>query len=253
MDQMFPHSNLDWMLCVFDKVSSTNDLAKRLAGTGAPEGTVVVSRKQSMGKGRFGRRWISPSGGLWASLLLRPETSQNIALLPILAGIATAKAVEEVALVKVKLKWPNDLLIGNRKLGGVLVESCYSGTQLRGAIVGLGINVRNSSLDLPKRLKTRAVSLRDIGREVAELDLLQHILDHVGSRYELFRTGKIEFLQREWRQLSSEVGKRLLVKTSGNICEGLATGIDSDGALLVKISTGSVVRVLSSDQLAHFQ
>ncbi len=239
--------HLEWTLHLFHEVGSTNHVAKELARKGAPEGTVVVSTRQSMGRGRLGRQWVSPRGGLWASLLLRPGTVRNLGLIPIVAGVAVAKAVEEIAHVKVGLKWPNDLVVANRKLGGILVESCYSGTQLEATIVGIGINVQNSSLSLPEGLSTKAISLSDVGRDVSELDLLQSIVEHIEPRYQLYRTGKTDSIRREWQQLSMMIGKKFPVKTASEIYEGLATGIDADGALLVKLSTGSTVRILSSE------
>ena len=122
------------------EIDSTMDETARLADAGAAEGTVVVAEVQTAGRGRFGRTWVSPTGNLWVSLLLRPSLD-SVRWLSILAGLASARAISATTGLEVSLKWPNDLRIGRRKVGGVLVENFLDGSDVRHAIIGIGINV----------------------------------------------------------------------------------------------------------------
>ncbi|MFH0849298.1 MAG: biotin--[acetyl-CoA-carboxylase] ligase [archaeon] len=234
---------------LYHEVTSTNDLARTLAANNAPEGTTVVSEKQTTGRGRNGRPWFSPPGGLWASIILRPTDDGNIPLVPIACGVAAAKAIIDVADVKIGLKWPNDLCVRQRKLGGILVERSYTESTTGALIVGIGINVRNKSSDLPPDLATTAISLRDLGKDVDPLHLLREILGEMEIRYEPVGSRKTSDLLDEWRKLSSTLGRKVVVKSNrGSYC-GIAVDIDSTGALMIERSDNSIVAVSSTEAL----
>jgi BirA family transcriptional regulator, biotin operon repressor / biotin---[acetyl-CoA-carboxylase] ligase len=221
----------------FERLSSTQDEIHRLAAAGAPAGTVVVAAEQDAGRGSRGRRWTSPIGGLWLSFLCRPARSVGVEVLSLRVGLAAADALAEVGgLPPVSLKWPNDLILGNRKVGGILCEARWQGDLLVWIAVGLGLNVRNP---VPTDVQTPAGRLVD-WRDDLEPD---HILwPLVGRLLPLAETGSglspselRAFAQRDWL-----AGRELVGPVPGR-----AAGITSDGALQVLLSDGNVVGVSS--------
>lgn len=208
---------------------------------------MVVSEMQSAGRGRKRRPWFSPVGGLWATLILHPPADENIGVLPLICGTAAARAVGDISGLGVKLKWPNDLLVGKRKLGGILSETCYLGSKPNATIVGLGINVRNSTSDLPTELRSTAISLHDLGVETEPMDILRGLIEHLEPRYQLFKDGKVTPLLREWRSLSSTLGRKVSVAVDNTILLGKATGIHSNGTLVVTMASGSTHFVSSAE------
>src|SRR5260370_36590900 len=165
----------------YKRLQSTNTTAYRLAEQSAPEWTVVVADAQTKGRGRRGRRWESPKGGLWFSILLRPNVpSPKLPLLQFLAAVATRQALENETGVSVKLKWPNDLVLGNAKLGGILIESKTLADRISFAILGIGLNINQSKAQLP----VEAISLRLVsGKQHDHRLLLRAILDQMRSSY----------------------------------------------------------------------
>lgn len=232
---------------IYRNLASTNDTAMKLAQLGTSEGTVIVSERQSAGRGRKRRPWLSPVGGLWATLILHPPADENIGVLPLICGTAVARAIHDISGLGVKLKWPNDLLVGKQKLGGILTETCYLGSKLNAAIVGLGINVQNSASNFPAELKGTAISLHDLGIETEPMDILRGVIEHLEPRYQLFKDGYVTPLLREWRSLSSTLGQEVSVAVGNTILLGKATGIHSDGTLVVTMACGSTLSVSSAD------
>src|SRR3977135_247902 len=166
----------------YRRLRSTNTTAYRLAQQSAPEWTVVVADVQTKGRGRGRKKWESPKGGLWFSILLRPKVpSPRLPLLQFLAAIATRQALENQTGLSVKLKWPNDLVLGNEKLGGILIESKTLGDRVSFAILGIGLNINQGKAQLPPG----AMSLRLISGKQQDLRvLLRAILDQMRSSYD---------------------------------------------------------------------
>jgi len=232
---------------------STNaDLLAR-AADGGPEGAVLVAEQQSAGRGRMGRAWVSPPGAaLTFSLLLRPETVPRArrGWLPLLAGVAVVSAVRAVAAVDARLKWPNDVLAGAAKLGGILAEAAGDAV-----VLGIGVNVSTEPQELPPPGPgaLAATSLRAAGS--ASLDrepMLTEILVGVERRYRAWcravgdpeRTG----LHGEYARLCDTIGRRVRVELpGGQLLSGGAVGVDSDGRLVVRMSAGSEVAVAAGD------
>jgi len=221
----------------FERLLSTQDEVHRLAAAGAPAGTVVVAAEQEMGRGSRGRRWASPVGGLWLSFLCRPARSVGVEVLSLRAGLAAAEALAEVGgLPPISLKWPNDLILKDRKVGGILCEARWQGDLLAWIAVGLGLNVRNP---VPADLPTPAGRLVD-WRSDLEPD---HVLwPLVGRLLPLAETGSglspselASFARRDW------LAGRDLVRP----VQGRAAGITADGALQVVLPDGKLVGVSS--------
>ena len=241
--------------------SSNADLLAA-AGAGAAEGTVLVAEAQTAGRGRLGRRWASPPrAGLTFSVLLRPDGVPGALLgwLPLLAGVATAASVRAVAALDATLKWPNDVLVGERKLGGILAERAGAAV-----VVGVGINVWQTRADLPPDAAATSLALAAgaevTGRGLRER-LLASLLDELGRRYESWRDqaspGDADAcgLRREYVRRCATLGREVTVTMPGTEpVTGTATGVDQAGRLevrtaggLVAVTAGDVVHVRSPD------
>ncbi|HEV2150031.1 MAG TPA: biotin--[acetyl-CoA-carboxylase] ligase, partial [Longimicrobiaceae bacterium] len=149
-------------LHLFERVGSTNDVARALAGAGAPAGTAVIAEEQVAGRGRGGRQWVSPPGlGIWLSVVLRPAALPEPGLLPLRVGLAAAAALDPFARPgRVEVKWPNDLQVAGRKLGGILCEGSWEGAGVAFVVAGIGINAAHAPDDFPAPLRPEATSLR---------------------------------------------------------------------------------------------
>ncbi|MFH0953648.1 MAG: biotin--[acetyl-CoA-carboxylase] ligase [Verrucomicrobiota bacterium] len=187
-------------MVIYETVTSTNDAVKDFAGGGAPEGLTVVARAQSQGRGRRGRTWESPEGqGAYLSVLLRPELpNADAGWLAILGGVAAADALEELGLKGLSLKWPNDVLVGGRKIGGVLVEPRVGAAAIDFAVVGIGINVEQGPDSWTGSLKGTATSCRMEGLSVGCEDVIARVLEHTDRWYLRLKAGESQQLMQAW-------------------------------------------------------
>lgn len=236
-----------------ETVTSTNDLAKQLAEKGATEGTVVVAESQSRGRGRLGRSWVSPPGGIWLSILLRPKLAADKSwLLTCLAGVAAAGALARTTGLPIRVKWSNDLLIGNRKVGGVLVESEVADDSLTFAILGIGINANIDLGQLPDDLRQTATSLsHELARPVARVPIIQALLQEMERNYLLLRAGGGDRVGAQiahaWRQWDAAWGRRVAVTTGQEKIEGIGEGLSPSGAFLLRTKEGETRAVVAGD------
>jgi BirA family biotin operon repressor/biotin-[acetyl-CoA-carboxylase] ligase len=232
----------------FDTLPSTNDLIKELAAKNAPEGTLVVAEGQTQGRGRLGRAWESPPGvGLYVSLLLRPPLPPTeMPPLTLTAAVAVVRALRRVTGLAPGIKWPNDLLLNGKKLGGILTEMETESDRIRYLVVGLGLNVNN--LDLPPELKTTATSLAlAAGRTFPRLNILTVWLEEFEALYERFLAREFPEILEEWKRYTVTLGRPVRVRQGPvEIC-GQALEVAPDGALLVQTGTGEIVRVTSGE------
>ncbi len=228
------------------KCSSTQDVAALLAEEGAEEGTLVVAEEMDKGRGRMGRRWAAPRGGLWFTLVLRPRRLEYLHALSLCMGVAVARAIRNVTEVGVELKWPNDVVFQGKKLGGILVEAKVEADVVRYVLVGVGINVNN---ELPPELRGFAVSLREVlGRRVARVPLLRACISAMMQYYSFLRDGKLDKVLKEWRNLSCTLGKRVRVSMiDGRSLEGVAEDVDDVGRLVLKLDTGERILIDAGD------
>ena len=232
----------------FPSISSTQDEARRLAEEGVEEGTVVVAEEQVVPRGRLGRAYCTPPGGLWLSLVLRPRRSPGeVGSLPLLAAVAVGRAVQEVTGLEVTVKWPNDLLLKGRKVVGVLVELMSEQDLVRYAIVGIGVNVNLMPSDLPPELRNAATSLKEeVGSEVSRLILFRRIMERMEELYDQhMECGAAEVI-KAWRSLPTILGEWVEVDDGADKWEGEAVDLDKDGALLVRVD-GKLRRVVAGD------
>jgi BirA family biotin operon repressor/biotin-[acetyl-CoA-carboxylase] ligase len=233
----------------FRACPSTNDAARDLGHRGAPEGSLAVAEGQTRGRGRLGRGWVSPTGkGVYVSVLLRPHLPPEEAFkLTLLAAVAAAAAVAETG-VEPKIKWPNDVLVGGRKVAGILTEIEAEADRVNQAVVGIGINVNTTASLFPRALRTTATSLRlATGRKHSRLRVLQALLEALEERYGLLKAGRFEEVLDEWRALDITRGSRVRAVLLEGSIEGEARDIDADGALLISEDSGRQRRITAGD------
>lgn len=230
----------------FQSLASTMETAMQLGLAGAPEGTLVVAETQTRGKGRLGRVWSSPKyKGLYFSLILRPKILPNqAALLTLLAGVAVSEAVREVSGESARIKWPNDILLNNKKMGGILTELAAETDEVRFVVVGIGLNVNNDK----KSLVAGATSLKEEkGQSICRLSLLREVLRRFELNYLDFRKKNTGAILEKWRQDSATLGRRIKVYCHRQHLEGQAQDVDTDGGLLVRDDQGLVRKVMAGD------
>jgi len=242
----------------YEEIGSTNDVAAAMAQREAPEGAVVAANAQTSGRGRLGRAWASPPGaGLYVSLILRPA-AHALPLLTIAAGVALADGIETGSGLRIGLKWPNDLVAGRRKLGGVLSEAISLGTaaglprgQSRGpvvdcVIVGFGINLLTAAY--PPDVETRATSLeRELGRAPDRGLVLAECLAAFAATYDALQHGHAEHVLAAWRARAADhLGRHVEWDDGAGLMSGVAQDIDATGALLVRVGK-ETVRVISGE------
>lgn len=222
---------------------STNDTAKELAHSGSPEGTVVVAEEQTAGRGRRGRSWYSPPGGLWFSLVLRPPVPPaEVNSLPLLLSLAVARGIEASIKILPGLKWPNDLLLEGRKIGGILTETSAEAEQVHYAVAGIGLNVNIASF-APDIEKT-ATSLKTYtGSEICRARLLSKILIAIENLYRRWCREGFEPFRAMYKDRLYGLGKQVAAISSGQILSGVASDVDADGRLLLTLPGGSQVRL----------
>ena len=235
---------------VLGEVASTNDLVMAAGRAGAPEGLAVLADRQTAGRGRRGRAWASPAGvGLYTSVLLRPGRPLCPAsLLTLVAGLAVAEAIQEVAGLDARLKWPNDILVGGRKVAGILCEMASLDASVSYVVLGIGINVNHGSRDLPVDLFPEATALSlSTGRTIPRGDLATALYNALDRWYAAFCEGRTEAILALARQRSATLGRPVVVLAEDGEWRGLAVDLDDDGALLVQEDGGGPRRVVASE------
>jgi BirA family biotin operon repressor/biotin-[acetyl-CoA-carboxylase] ligase len=232
----------------FETLPSTNDLAKELGAKNAPEGTLVVAEAQSAGRGRLGREWISPLGaGLYASLLLRPPLPPTeMPQITLTVAVAAARAIRRATGMTPGIKWPNDLLLGGQKVGGILTEMETESDQIRYLVVGLGLNVNNG--EFPEELRAMATSLAlKAGRHFSRLELLRCWLEEFESLYERFLAREFAGILEAWKHFTVTLGRKVTIRQGPLIISGQALEVAPDGSLLIQTDGGEMVRVTSGE------
>jgi BirA family biotin operon repressor/biotin-[acetyl-CoA-carboxylase] ligase len=232
---------------LFDTVGSTNDAARELAEAGAPAGTLVLAEEQTAGRGRGGKAWTSPPGlGVWMSMVLRPATLPEPGLLPILVGLAAADALDPFARPGgVAIKWPNDLHLGGRKLGGILCEGRWEAGSPSFVVAGIGINVLHQPADFPGEIRPIATSLRiGAGWAPPRADVAGAVASALARRLAHPPAELGGALLESMRARDALLGRRVRV-TGGEELDGRAMGVTPAGALLVRSTSGALRTVRS--------
>lgn len=233
----------------FSKVDSTNNKAKELVFAGASEGLLVVAEEQVGGRGRLGRSWFSPSGGIWFSLVLRPQIAPGeILKITLMAGIAGVEAIKETIGLEPRIKWPNDLLIKGKKLAGILTEMETEADRIHSVILGMGINANIAWRDFPSHLKETATSMQvQLGKNVDRCRILRAILAKLETGCEQLRSGGFSSIRNSWMEHSDTLGSQVKVETVNGAIKGKAVDISSEGALILELDSGETKAVWSGD------
>jgi BirA family biotin operon repressor/biotin-[acetyl-CoA-carboxylase] ligase len=221
----------------FDTIDSTNNCAKAVADCGADEGTVIIAEDQTAGKGRLGRPWLStPNQNLTFSVVVRPPLqNEGLNLLPLYAAVAVAEAIERATSLHTECKWPNDLLINKKKVGGILIEGSFKDAKVEYAVIGIGINV--NQVVFSSDLSQTATSLRnELHADIDRAHLFQEILRSLEHHYKQNRRTAFQSIVPTWLSHSSMLEKTITVSQQGNLVSGVVKGLSQDGGLILQMN-----------------
>ena len=228
----------------FPSVESTMDTAKKEALWGAEAGTVIITDDQTAGRGRLQRTWLSPTGGLALSIVLRP----NMDYLPymvMMSSLAVAYSIQKITGLKPQIKWPNDVLIKDKKVCGILIENDIRKNALKSMVIGIGINVNTNFKGLPE-LDPIATSLSDnVGKEVSRLEILRQILIELDNLYKLLPDTEAIFQQ--WKKLLITLGQKVQVHFIDSVHTGTVESVTHDGNLMLRQADGSLMKIIAGD------
>lgn len=250
----FETSVLQAQVIYLDEVDSTNRYAKELLEGGRPEGTIVLARSQTRGRGREGREWLSPVGGLYFSLIVKPRVSfEQTPLLGILTSCAVCTALREIGVNNATVKWPNDVLVGESKISGILAESVSIGADVIGTVVGVGANLNALASELQSQLNVPVTSVRsEVGSETSLKELLCLIVNEIDRLLSLIELhSSYAPVLDSWRTLTSTIGRQVRIFSEDEVIDGLARDIGEDGSLVVETRLGTL-RIVSGD-VKHLQ
>ncbi len=235
---------------VFQETTSTNDIVEKLARDGVKEGVAVFAETQTKGRGRLGRKWLSPGKkGLWFSVLLRPDLrSDEATQVTILAATGLARALRKHTGVAVEIKWPNDLLVNGRKVAGSLMELSAEVDRVRFIVLGIGLDVNMRESDFPAELRKVGTSLKlESGKSWHRGELAAAILEELDHDYSRLRAGRFETIADEWEELCATIGKNVNIRMGERVIRGRAESLDSDGALILRTEHGRLERIIGGD------
>ena len=228
----------------FLSLASTMDAARQAVGKGAPEGTVVLAERQTEGRGRLKRAWLSPPGCLTFSVILYPETSR-MPFLVMVSALAVAEALESLAPVRTEIKWPNDVLIGDKKVCGILIESGTQEGRPSFAVIGIGLNVNVELAGCPEVSDTATSLSRETGSVFSGATVLRELLARLERWYDALLADKPVF--DSWRSRLSTLGKQVRVKAGAGVYDGLAEDVAADGALMLRLADGRLLKMPAGD------
>lgn len=233
----------------YPSLPSTMDVAKRLAERGVGEGTVIIAAEQTAGRGRLGRRWLSPSGSSFSvSIILHPDLAK-LPQLNMVASLAVARSIRKITGLESAIKWPNDILLNGKKVSGILIENILEGGKVNATIVGIGINLTLDPSAFPE-IATTATSLSiESGKRISQWEILPLLLKEFESIYQSLYRG--ESIYEKWLARVETLGKLVRVKSDNTVEEGYAESINTDGSLVLKRSDGSLVTMVAGEVTLH--
>ena len=236
----------------FDSIDSTQNQALKIANEPENNGAVIIAATQTGGKGRTGRKWISPKGGIWFSIILHPKFDISITtLFPIASSLALSKAIENTFEITPELKWPNDLTIKGKKIAGILVDAAFESNKIESLVLGVGINFNVDIKAIKKTLKDTpnfygVTSLSEQNKKVKPIQLVQNFFVELEKIYELLNKKQTKKIISEWTKRSSTIGKNVEINTTDGKIKGKATKIDEDGALIIS-NKNKTEKVIAGD------
>ena len=234
----------------YKEVNSTNTVAKFLSMNNIENGSVIISEKQSNAKGRSGKFWESPLGGIWLSIVLNPQVEHSkLPFITLATGVAVANALEKIGIDNAEIKWPNDIYINDKKVCGILTEAIAQFNTIENVIIGVGIDANFDYEEFPEVLKEDSTTLKEeLGEEVDINYLIKIFLEEFEKIGVLFTEGEFEKILKEWRKRSYTIGKIVEVKEPFNkTYDAYVIGVDKDGALVVEKIDGTLEKVISGE------
>jgi len=234
----------------FSELASTNIIAKEKALHRIEvidEGTIIIAEKQSAGKGRLGRKWFSPVGGIWLSIILYPQLPPSyIPRVTLMTAVAVVKAIEICTQIESQIKWPNDILINEKKVCGILTEMSAELDIINWVVVGIGINANIDHRDFPEDIQENTISLKEISeKEVLRIKLAQTFLQEFEKYYDKLKRKEFSSILEEWKLYSHTLGKKIKVNMGERIVTGEAVDINEEGALILKKEDGELIKIIS--------
>ena len=237
-------------LYLFKEVMSTNTVAKFLSENDVSNGTVIISEKQSGAKGRLGKSWESPLGGIWLSLVVKPNVDHSkIPMITLATGVAVVKTLERIGIENAEIKWPNDVMINDKKVCGILTEAITKFNSIESVIIGVGIDANFDVNVLSKELQEGTTTLDiELGHRVNENEIIRFFLEEFERIGILFEEGGFERILKEWRKYSYSIGKIVEVREPfSKSYDGYVLGISREGALVVEKIDGTLEKVISGE------
>ena len=224
----------------FEEIDSTQNFAQNIAADKKENGTIIIAEKQTSGRGRLDRKWTSPKGGIWFSLIIHPKFDvSSSTLIPILSAVALSKSIKSVLDIETEVKWPNDITMNGKKVAGVLVDASFQTNSIDYLILGIGINFDIDAKKLEKRLtKTPNFygidSLREKEDKTPPKKLLKEFLLQFEKNLFQLDKGEKSKIIKEWTKRAAGIGEKITINTSNGKISGISQGIDNDGALKIK-------------------
>lgn len=231
----------------FKETESTNIIAREIASS-VEEGTVVIAESQTQGRGRLGRKWLSPEGGVWLSIILKPRIQPLYApRITLLAGVAVTKTIRSYGL-PARIKWPNDVLIDGKKVCGILTEIEAEIDLIDYCVIGIGVDANVDTESFPEEFRDSSTSLKkELGHEINRVEFVQKLLEEFESLYLEFQKDGFSSILEEWRDMSTTIGEWVKITTQTRTIYGEAIGVDNEGALIVETSEGKLERVVAGN------
>ncbi|HXG73418.1 MAG TPA: biotin--[acetyl-CoA-carboxylase] ligase [Candidatus Nitrosotenuis sp.] len=245
-------SRLGKKVYYFDSIDSTQNFAATISKNQNEDGSVVISQTQKAGKGRQGRTWISPKGGIWLSIVLKPSFDVGkVTLMPFAAAVALSNAIQKTLGITTELKWPNDLTLNGKKIAGMIIDASIESTRIESLVLGVGINFRVDPAQIEKKIRHNpnfygVATLVDKNYGAKPAKLVQSFLEELERALALFASDKTQLIINQWMKKSSTIGRTVRVTTHGQIISGKAVKLDNDGALIIRQNSKSI-RVTAGD------
>ncbi len=243
--------NIGKRVYYFEELDSTQNFAQQIAADKKENGTIVIAEKQTSGRGRLDRKWTSPKGGIWFSLIIHPKFDvSSSTLIPILSAVALSKSIKKILGVETEVKWPNDIILNGKKVAGILVDASVQANNIDYLILGIGINFDIDTKKLEKRLSKTpnfygVNSLRGNNKTPPKI-LLKEFLFQFEKNLSSLDKGEKAKIVKEWTKKAAGIGRKITINTSSGKISGISQGIDTDGALKIKTKK-KIERVLVGD------
>ena len=227
----------------FDEIDSTQNYALQISNNTNENGAIIIAEKQTHGKGRLNRKWYSPEGGIWLSVIIHPEFQiSDATIIPLAASLALCESIKKVHKIKTDVKWPNDITIDGKKVAGMLIDTSIQGNKVENLVLGIGINFAVNIQQIEKRLKNSpnfygVTSLFPEKNRPSKIELLVQFLLELEKVINSLIKGKNTQIIRDWSKHTNMFGKTISVNTGNGKISGIAKKIDSDGALIIKTGT----------------